>query len=46
MDVGIALYHLKISAEHFDFKTKIILDETARMKAPNGTDYIASMKLS
>jgi hypothetical protein len=45
MDVGIALYHLKVSAEHFGSKTKILLDETARMNVPNGTEYIASMKL-
>jgi hypothetical protein len=45
MDVGIALYHLKVSANHFGMKSKILLDETARMNAPNGTEYIASMKL-
>lgn len=45
IDVGIALYHLKVSAEHFGKKTKILSDETAKMNAPNGTEYIASIKL-
>jgi nitroreductase len=45
IDVGIALYHLKISAEHFGMKAKIVLDKEAKMNAPNGKEYIASMKL-
>lgn len=46
IDAGIALYHLKVAAEHFDNKNEIISDETGQTNTPEGYKYIASLKLS
>lgn len=45
IDVGIALYHLKLAAEHFGKKTEISVDKTAQNDTPDGYEYIASMNL-
>lgn len=44
VDVGIALCHLKIAAEHFGKKTEIVLDKPAE-KNPKDHTYVASLKL-
>ena len=45
IDVGIAICHLKIAAEHFGKKAEIVSDETAKMKSLKGHSYIASLKM-
>ena len=45
IDVGIALCHLKIAAEHFDKKTEIIFDKEAEQNASKDKIYIASLKV-
>lgn len=45
IDMGIALYHLKVAAEHFGKKAEIVFDEMAKMNAPKGNEYIASLKM-
>ncbi|MGZ7160625.1 MAG: nitroreductase family protein [Methanobacterium sp.] len=45
IDVGIALCHLKIGAEHLGKKAEIVFDETARMNVSKGNEYIASLKV-
>ncbi|MGF7117180.1 nitroreductase family protein [Methanobacterium oryzae] len=43
IDVGIALYHLKLSAEHMGKKTEILIDK--KKDNLSGYEYVASMKL-
>lgn len=45
IDVGIALYHLTLAAEHFGNKTEIFVDRTLKNDTPNGYEYITSIKL-
>lgn len=45
IDVGIAMCHLQIAAEHFGKKTEVLFDKTAEANAPNGHRYIASLKM-
>lgn len=45
IDMGIAMYHLQISAEHFGKKTEIIFDKEAKDNPPKGYYYIASLKV-
>ena len=45
IDVGIAICHLKIAAEHFGKKAEIVSDETAKMKSLKGHEYIATLKM-
>lgn len=45
IDVGIAICHLKIAAEHSGKKAEIIFDKTAKSNAPKGYEYIASLKI-
>jgi nitroreductase len=45
IDMGIALYHLKISGEHLAKKIEIIRDKTAKDQAPKGYKYVASAKI-
>jgi nitroreductase len=44
IDMGIALYHLKLATEHFGKTTNILFDKTAK-KNPNGYEYVASLKI-
>ncbi len=44
LDVGIAFCHLKLAAEHFGKKTKIMIDKTALNYTNNGYEYIASLR--
>ncbi len=45
IDVGIAIYHLKLATEHFDKKTEIVMDKTAPDYSSKGYEYVASLKL-
>lgn len=45
IDVGIALCHLKIAAEHFGKNVEIVFDEKAKMNSSKGSNYIASLKM-
>ncbi len=45
IDVGIALCHLKVAAEHFNKNTTIIKDESGKNNAPDGYTYIKSLKM-
>jgi nitroreductase len=45
IDMGIALYHLNVSAEHFDKATKIFFDEMEKKNSPKGYNYIATLSL-
>jgi nitroreductase len=45
IDMGIALYHLNVSAEHFDKTTKIFFDEMEMKNSPKGYNYIATLNL-
>lgn len=45
IDMGIAIYHLKIAVEHSGRKVEIVTDETAKMNPPNGQEYVASLKI-
>ena len=45
IDVGIAICHLQIAAEHFGKKTEIVFDKTAGENVPKGRRYIASLKI-
>lgn len=43
IDVGIAIYHLKVSAEHFKKTTKIVFNKNET--TPKGCNYYATLKL-
>lgn len=45
IDMGIAIYHLKVAAEHFGKKSEILIDKTAEENAPKGYEYAVSLKL-
>lgn len=45
IDMGIAICHLEIAAEHFGKKIEIVSDETAKMNHPKGHEYVASLKM-
>ncbi|HEX3013249.1 MAG TPA: nitroreductase family protein [Methanobacterium sp.] len=45
IDVGIAICHLQIAAEHSGKKVEIVFDKTAKMNPPKGYNYIASLKI-
>jgi len=45
IDMGIAIYHLKVAAEHFGKKTEIVFDEKAKTNPPSGKEYVASLKI-
>lgn len=45
IDVGIAICHLKITAEYFGKKAEIIFDKTAESNVQKGYEYIASLKI-
>lgn len=45
MDMGIALYHLKLSAEHFKKKVEFFPDPIAAQSEPDGYYYVESVKL-
>lgn len=44
IDVGIAIYHLTVSAEHFKKTTKILFNKDEA--TPKGCNYIATVKLN
>ena len=45
IDMGIAICHLKIAAEHFGKKAEIVFDKKAKMNSHKGHEYIASLKM-
>ncbi|BDZ70550.1 nitroreductase family protein [Methanobacterium petrolearium] len=45
IDMGIALYHLKVGAEHFGKTVEIVFDENAKNNTPNGYNYVISLKM-
>jgi hypothetical protein len=45
IDMGIALYHLKLAAEHFRMTNQIIFDETGSESLPRGYEYVASLRI-
>jgi len=45
IDIGIAIYHLKVAAEHLGKKTEILFDEPVKSDAFKGYEYIISLKL-
>jgi len=45
IDMGIALYHLKLSAEHFGKKAEFFKDDVAAQRGPNGYYYVESVRL-
>ena len=45
IDIGIAIYHLKVAAEYLGKKTEILFDEAMKSNAFKGYDYIISLKL-
>jgi len=45
IDMGIAMCHLQIAAEHFGKKTEIVFDKEAENNPPKGYYYIASLKV-
>ena len=45
LDMGIALYHLYIAAEHFGRKVTFTFDEGTKENSPQNTEYVISLKL-
>ncbi len=45
IDVGIAIYHLKLAAEHFGKKAEIVFNKPAE-NPPKGYEYVASLRLN
>jgi len=45
IDMGIALYHLKVAAEHLGKNPDIFFDEKEEKNSPRGYEYFATLKL-
>lgn len=45
IDMGIALCHLKIAAEHLCKKSSFILNESVQEKVPKNCEYVVSLKI-
>jgi Putative TM nitroreductase len=45
IDIGIALYHLKVAAEHFSKTVEILFEKNAEENTPKGYKYVASLRL-
>lgn len=45
IDVGIAIYHLKVAAEHFGKNADIMFDKKEDKNSPKGYKYFATLKL-
>ena len=45
INVGIALCHLKIAAEHFGRQTEIVFEEEKDRKPPKNCEYVASLRI-
>lgn len=46
IDIGIALCHLNIAVLHFNKKTSLVFDKTAKNNPPNNMEYVASLKIT
>ncbi len=44
IDIGIAIYHLKVAAEHFGKTIQILFDKNEEKNSPKGYNYFASLK--
>jgi hypothetical protein len=45
INVGIAICHLQIAAEHFGRKTAIVFEEEKDRKPPRDSEYVVSLKI-
>jgi nitroreductase len=45
IDMGIAIYHLKVSAEHIGKITKVFFDKNEEKNSPKGYNYIATVSM-
>jgi nitroreductase len=45
IDMGIAMYHLKLAAEHFGKTTNILFDKSAAKNPPKRYEYVASLEI-
>jgi len=45
VNMGIAIYHLQLAAEHFGCKTKILFEEGRDKNPPKDREYIASLEI-
>lgn len=45
IDMGIAIYHLRLAGEHFGYKLSLVEDEEARKNSPENKEYVISLKL-
>jgi nitroreductase len=45
IDIGIALYHLKLAAEHFGKTTNILFDKRVAKNPPKGYEYVTSLEI-
>ena len=45
IDMGIALYHLKLAAEHFGKTSDILFDKSDAKNPPKGYKYVASLEI-
>jgi len=45
VNMGIALCHLQIAAEHFGFSTKVVLDSSKDKNPPKNLEYVATFEI-
>jgi hypothetical protein len=45
VNVGIALCHLQLAAEHLDWKTKFVFDGSRDMNPPKNREYVATLAI-
>ncbi len=43
--MGVAIYHLKVAAEHFGKNMEILFDKPLKENVPEGYEYTASLKV-
>jgi hypothetical protein len=45
VNMGIALYHLKLAAEHYGLKNKFIFDSSKDKSPPKNLEYVATLEI-
>jgi nitroreductase len=45
INMGIALYHLQLAAEHYNWKSKFVFDNSKDKKPPKNLEYITTLEL-
>jgi len=45
VNMGIALYHLKLATEHYGMKIKFIFDPSKNKSPPKNLEYIATLEI-